>query len=342
MANVTIYSLAKELNMTPSMVSRALNPGGKVSEEKRRLVLTAAKKYGFSPNKFASRLSMKTLRIGIIMNNRYGTIKEQMLSGIEEAHRQLKDYKINYDITILNPETSGADEYSDAMNKYADCDGIILSGMSSEKYAPLIRSALEQTPNIVQVQATNDELDCLFSSKHNEATASAVSAEFLHTCLRQSPRKNILLFTGDMESVLHKKAKEAFSSACEEYGLNLCDSVDMKDNEKYFKDILPSVFEKHEGEIDGIYITSGISLPLCEYLYERKIEVPLVVFDVHDHIKEYMKKGVVCAAIFQNVSKQMETAFTQLSKHIISGDKCEKVIYTDIHLVLKSNMRQYD
>ena len=81
---------------------------------------------------------------------------------------------------------------------------------------------------------------------------------------------------------------------------------------------------------------------MCEYLYERKIEVPLVVFDVHDHIKEYMKKGVVCAAIFQNVSKQMETAFTQLSKHIISGDKCEKVIYTDIHLVLKSNMRQYD
>ena len=342
MANVTIYSLAKELNMTPSMVSRALNPCGKVSEEKRKLVLSAAEKYGFSPNKFASRLSMKSIRIGVIINNRYGTIKNQMLSGIEEAHRQLKDYKINYEVTILNPEISRAEEYSDAINKYVNYDGIILSGMSSEKYAPLISTALEQNPNIVQVQATNDNIDCLFSSKHNEATASAVAAEFLCSCLRKSPRKNILLFTGDTESVLHRKAKEAFTSACEEYGLNLCDSVDMKDNEKYFKDILPSVFEKHEGKIDGIYITSGISLPLCEYLYERKTEVPLVVFDVHDHIKDYMKNGVVSAAIFQNVSKQMETAFTQLSKHIISEDKCEKVVFTDIHLVLKSNMYQYD
>jgi hypothetical protein len=35
---------------------------------------------------------MKSIRIGVIINNRYGTIKNQMLSGIEEAHRQLKDY----------------------------------------------------------------------------------------------------------------------------------------------------------------------------------------------------------------------------------------------------------
>ena len=45
MKGVTIYTIAKELNMTPSMVSRALNPSGRVDEAKRRLVLETAEKY---------------------------------------------------------------------------------------------------------------------------------------------------------------------------------------------------------------------------------------------------------------------------------------------------------
>ena len=342
MPKVTIYTLANELNMTPSMVSRALNPNGKISEENRKKVLEAARKHNFSPNKFASRLSMETIRIGIIINNRYEAIKNQMLFGIEKAHLKLKDYKINYDVTLLNAEISSEANCSEALERYAAYDGIIVTGMSSEKYAPILNAILERNPNIVQVQATNDNLNCLFSSKHNEATASGVAAEFIGACLRGAKRKNVLLFTGNTDSVLHRKASAAFGDCCRELGLNLVSCVDMKDSDKYFREILPSVFEKHERELDGIYITSGMSLPLCEYLYEKGINIPFVAFDVHDHIKEYLEKGVVSAAIFQNVSKQMETAFTLLSKHIISGEKCEKTIYTDIHLVLKSNMHQYE
>ena len=40
MSNVTIYTLAKELNMTPSMISRAFSPNGKISEEKRKIIGT--------------------------------------------------------------------------------------------------------------------------------------------------------------------------------------------------------------------------------------------------------------------------------------------------------------
>ena len=54
MPKVTIYTLAEELNMTPSMVSRAFNPDARISEDRRAIVLDTAKKYGFSPNKFAS------------------------------------------------------------------------------------------------------------------------------------------------------------------------------------------------------------------------------------------------------------------------------------------------
>ena len=93
MSKITIYTLAKELNMTPSMISRAFSPNGKISEEKREIILETAKKYGFTPNKFASRLSMKNVRIGILINSRFDVNTDKMIVGIENAYEKLKDYK---------------------------------------------------------------------------------------------------------------------------------------------------------------------------------------------------------------------------------------------------------
>ena len=45
--NYTIYDLAAELGVTPSMVSRAFNPSARVAHEKREMILAAAKKRGF-------------------------------------------------------------------------------------------------------------------------------------------------------------------------------------------------------------------------------------------------------------------------------------------------------
>ena len=342
MSRTTIYTLASELNMTPSMVSRALNPKGRVSEEKRRLVLEAAKKYNFSPNRFASRLSMDNVRIGVLMNSRFRINTEKMISGIERAHEELKDYKIQYDITVLDPSESTYDDFLETIEKYKKYDGVILSGMSSDEYTGLINGLYEENPNVVQVQAINERSDYLFSSKHDERVASELAAEFLNNCLRRAERKNIALFTGSLKSTVHSTAAEAFCQACHSHGMRLLFSVDMKDSEEELEALAPEVVGLHADDIDGIYITSGFSTALCRYLDERGLDIPLVTFDTHGAIKEYMEKGVVSATISQNVANQMRAAFELLVKHIITGESCPRTVYTDVQIVLKSNVHQYD
>jgi len=342
MAEVTIYTLAKELNMTPSMVSRAFNPNGKISEEKRKIVLETAEKYGFSPNKFASRLSMKTVRIGILINSRFTVNTDKMIAGIESAYGKLKDYKIQYDITIMNSLENKPKDYIEVLNRYKNYNGLIVAGMSSEKYANMLNTVCKENSNVVQVQAINKSVDCLFVSKHNEETASYLAAEFLYNCLKGKERKNILLFTGDKDSALHSGAEKAFKNASQEFGLCVLKSIDMKDDEEYFSEIISDTFNKYSKETDGIYITSGISSPLCRYADENDINIPIVSFDTYENIKKYLKKGVISATIAQNVEKQMETAFEYLVKHIITGDVSPKTIYTDVQLVLKSNIHQFN
>ena len=342
MSDVTIYTIAKELNMTPSMVSRAFNPEARISEEKRKIVLETARKYNFSPNKFASRLSRKTVRIGILINSKFQITTDNMILGIKEAHENLKDYKIRYDISVLHSSQKTDEEIRTILDQYKCYDGIILTGMSSDRYTALINELYDANPNVVQVQAINSRANHLFSSKHDEKLASGLAAEFLYNCLRRAKRKNILLFTGDGGSSLHASAADAFRFACGNMGLSILSTVDMKDKEEYFKEILPDVFARYGKQTDGIYITSGISAPLCQFLEENGYDIPVVAFDTHGEIKSYIEKGIISATIAQNVSNQAKIAFEMLVKHIITGEKCPQTVYTNVQLVLKSNMHQFN
>ena len=342
MADITIYTIADELNMTPSMVSRAFNPDAKISEDKRAIVLKTAKKYDFSPNKFASRLSMKIVRIGVLINSRFQINTHKMISGIKKAHEKLKDYKIQYDISVFNPSKNTDEDIRRTIDRYKGYDGVILTGMSSTDYTPLINELYTANQNVVQVQAINQDASCLFSSKHNERIASEIAAEFLYNCLKKAERKNILLFTGDLRSALHASARDAFKASCDTLGLDLLSTVDMKDSAEYFENILSEIFAHYGDQTDGIYITSGFSAPLCRYLEANGYDIPFVAFDTYEDIKSYMKKGIISASIAQNVGNQMEKAFELLVKHIITDEACPQTVYTDVQLVLKSNMHQFD
>ncbi|MBE7045712.1 MAG: LacI family transcriptional regulator [Ruminococcaceae bacterium] len=338
---VTIYTLAEELGMTPSMISRALNPNASVSEKKRKLVLEAAEKHGFMPNKFASRLSMDTIRIGILYRYKFMPVTDRILAGIKKSYEELADYKISYDITLISAAEKKAEDCEAELFRYVDYDGVIISGFSSEQCTPMLERFLKKNKNLVQVQNANEQVPYLFASMHNTKNAARLSAEFLYHCTKNAPRQNILLFTGDLSSTLHREAKEAFSEACTSLGLHLLETVDMQDQEKVLKKLTPEVLEKYKNEVDGIYITCGNSIPLCQYLYEQKLPVSLVTFDTFDELNRYIENGTISATIYQNLEKQGKNAFEKLVFSIIRGEKPPKKVYTNIELVLKSNLAQY-
>lgn len=342
MERVTIYTLAEELNMSPSMVSRAFSPNGRIDAEKRRLVLELAEKRGYSPNTLASRLSMREIRIAVVISSRFSVNTEKMLLGAKEAYEASRDYKIRYDVMTLNAESCSDADYDLVLQRCCGYDGVLIAGMSARRHTERIRRLCEAALRVVQVQAVNPASGCLFASKHDETVASRLAAEFLSACLRSGARKNLLLFTGDLESALHGSAAAAFRDACKAFDLNLLATVDMKDDTAYFEKILPDVMSGYAKLIDGIYITSGLCAPLCDYLEKHRISVPFVAFDTYETVRDYMQKGVVTAAISQNVKEQMQSAFVTLVRHITTGEMPPPILYTDVSLALCSNIHQFD
>ena len=342
MEKITIYELAKKLNMTPSMISRALSPSGKVKADKKALIVKEAEKYGFVPNSFASRLSMKSIRIAVIIRTKSKINTEIMQNALKSAFDSIRDYKVEYVVSLVDAINENEEETKKLILSYTDFDGLIVAGLSAKKYAPTLCAFYEKNKNLVQVQAVNSDIPCLFSSKHDEVLAANTAAEFLSCCLKRSESKNILLLTGDTSSALHKSALSAFEKACTIRGLTLTSTFDMRDSSEFLAENIDEIFKKPDRNIDGIYTTSGNSDPLFEYLEKNALQPFVVAFDTHSAVREYLSKGIVTATISQDVAGQMKNAFLSLVLYLVKGTEPEKTIFSDVRLALQSNIHLFD
>lgn len=121
---VTLKQLAKELNVSISTVSKALNNSEEIGEETVKRVKELAELYHYKPNKVALSLkNNKTKTIGVIIPNILSRFLAKVLFGIErEATRH--GYNI---ITCISNESLVKEKESLQLLANGSVDGFILS-----------------------------------------------------------------------------------------------------------------------------------------------------------------------------------------------------------------------
>lgn len=121
---VTIYDIAKELDVSPSTVSRALKDSPLVSKATRKKIQDTAKEMEFRLNIFASNLQkQKTFTIGVIMHELRSYFMTSVLSGIEKIANNA-----GYDLIIAHSSENYEKEKANAHNLFEKrVDGLIAS-----------------------------------------------------------------------------------------------------------------------------------------------------------------------------------------------------------------------
>lgn len=120
----TITDIAKELNITPSTVSRALNNHPRIGDETKRLVKAAAERVGYQVNGVASALrSGRTYTIGMIVPTADRSFFSAIMRGIEDVTN-----KTGYNLMICQSNDRYKAELADVNALIrAQVDGIVLS-----------------------------------------------------------------------------------------------------------------------------------------------------------------------------------------------------------------------
>ena len=336
----TITTIARELGIAPSTVSRAFDPGSRISDEARRRITEYAAARGYVPNRAASRLSARETCIGVILNASYAPGLNELLRGIEDALRENYDYKLNAEVRLLRFTTKEeeTDAVRRALSELSDCRALIVSGITAPESTALIAGRCADGIPPVLLQSEINGLHGLFTSAHDPAASAVMAAEFLSCCLRHG-RKRVALFTGNRDATVHSAAVRAFEEAAVRLGLDITLSFDMKDDPAVLEAALPRLLG--EDTADGIYITSGQSLPLCRYVKGLSARPALVTFDTYPELDSYITDGTVSATIYQDLCSQARAAFTLLAKYLLEGTMPPKRFSPVPVLVLPCVLHEY-
>jgi len=123
-AKITIKDIAKELGVSTSTVSRALNDSPEIGEETRKKIKAFADLYHYKPNMLALKLrNNKTMVIGVIIPEIVHHFFSQVISGIEKIANG-RDYNV---MICLSNESYEKEKLNMKMMANGSVDGLLVS-----------------------------------------------------------------------------------------------------------------------------------------------------------------------------------------------------------------------
>jgi LacI family transcriptional regulator len=122
--DITIYDIARELNLSAATVSRGLQQHPGVSKKTKKRIADLAETIGYRTNPFASNLrNQKTKTIGVLVHELNSSFITSVLAGIEKVTA-----REGYDIIIAHSSESFEKEAANAANLFNKrVDGLIAS-----------------------------------------------------------------------------------------------------------------------------------------------------------------------------------------------------------------------
>src|SRR6478672_9132023 len=121
---VTIYDIAKKLNISPATVSRGLQDHPAISKKTKKKIIEMVDELGYRANHFARNLRQQhTKTIGVIVHELNSNFITSVLAGIEKVTTEA-----GYDIIIAHSSESYEKEAANAKNLFHKrVDGLIAS-----------------------------------------------------------------------------------------------------------------------------------------------------------------------------------------------------------------------
>ncbi|HSD07492.1 LacI family DNA-binding transcriptional regulator [Flavobacterium sp.] len=172
-AKATLKQIAKELNVSVSTVSKALNDSPEISEQTKVRIKEYAKLKNYKPNVIGLNLkNRKTKTIGVIIPNILNSFFAKVFSGIEKVADE-RGYNV---IMCISNESLEKEAHTMEMLSNGTIDGFVLSiseeAQKLNEYNHFISIINDGTP-IVMFDRTADEVECDkvivddFDSGHN-------------------------------------------------------------------------------------------------------------------------------------------------------------------------------
>lgn len=243
----TLKQIAKELNVSVSTVSKALNDSPEISEQTKVKIKEYAKLKNYKPNVIGLNLkNRKTKTIGVIIPNILNSFFAKVFSGIEKVADE-KGYNV---ITCISNESIVKEVNTLEMLSNGTTDGFILSvseeAQKLQDYSHFTDIINEGTP-IVMFDRIAEEVECDKVVVDDFDSALNVTQRLIDTGC-----KNIALISSIDNLSVGKLRTEGYLQALKNNNIPLNEKLILHtDSEADMKSRIESFFENNT--IDGVF-----------------------------------------------------------------------------------------
>ena len=246
-AKATLKQIAKELNVSVSTVSKALNDSPEISEQTKTRIKEYAKLKNYKPNVIGLNLkNRKTKTIGVIIPNILNSFFAKVFSGIEKMADE-KGYNV---IMCISNESLEKEAHTLEMLSNGTIDGFILS--ISEEAQKLheynhFKDIINEGVPIVMFDRIAEEVDCDKVVVDDFDSALNATQHLINTGC-----KNIALFSSIDNLSIGKLRLEGYLQALKNNNISVNPNLIVRtDSEDDLKDKIEQVFDNNT--IDGIF-----------------------------------------------------------------------------------------
>lgn len=265
---ITIYDIAKQLDLSAATVSRALKDHPAINKHTKKKITDLAEKLGYRSNNFASNLRrQRTNTIGVIVHELRSQFMTSVLAGIEKITTEA-----NYDLIIAHSSETFKKEAANAQNLFHKrVDGVIASlSFDTEDLSHFEPFERKGIPVIFFDRVFEDSEGAKVIINNRKAGYEATAHLIEQGC------KRIAHITANLKRNVYAERLKGYQQALSAHGL--------KYQEKYvIVDDLSEEASIHSARKilsmkpmpDGIFITNDFCAAVCiQTLKEAGIRIP--------------------------------------------------------------------
>lgn len=327
---VTIKQIADLCGVSRGTVDRVINQRGNVKPETEKAILKVMEELDFRPNIAGKALAIrkKNLNIGILLSSRGVAFFDEVIRGIEEAEKELKDYGINIYMKIQRGYRR--EQQLKALEELEEnCNLIILQPINHTSIADKINELYEKGIPVITINTDveNSKRVCYVGSDYYESGATACGL----LGLLSHGKATIGILTGSVQVWGHNQRILGFKSVLDEKypDIKVLEMAATNDEVNQGRRVATAMIHRHP-DIDMLYCVAGGASGVCQAIEDtgngNKIHV--ICHDKTPDIVEMMKKEIVVATIEQEPFQQGYQAVKKAFHCLVTGQapEQEKVI----------------
>ena len=349
MKRITIKDIALLAGVSRGTVDRALNNRGKISEEKRKLILKIAHELGYEKNLIASTLAHnKVLEVAVVLpSQKNDPFWKGPRIGIEKSQRFIKHYGIVttfYDFDIFDIKS-----YCNALEKaIQDKPAAILTAPvylnESNQYLQIAHH--NNIPFItINTELTHDDILCYIGQ--NSYQCGYLAGKLFKINIGKSGKILVVTLGHDSKNAKHIQDK---IQGLKDYNINnnynfIIETIEIENfrDRKVLKDYQDEMLINYP-DLKGLFFTnSRAHLFLNNNSYTDKLSehITTIGFDLLDENIDFLKKDKIDFIINQDPIKQGYLGMINILNHFIYKKEISQRQYIPVDIVVKENVDFY-